>query len=206
MVVPAEPTLTSNPTLFARVQATPLTEFELAAIGRTMWFRNVGAAYSLMHGTRPQTVGYALTDSPVGLLGWIYEKLVQWTDGYEWTDDEILTWISIYYFSTAGPAAAQRIYFEGDIRSTRQDSTWERAGKHIPGSKVGIVRFAKEIVNTPKLWAQGMGEVLQDTEYERGGHFAATERPDAVVAELSKMFGKGGPAYGVVEGKTGYEN
>lgn len=206
MIVPAEPTLASNPTLFAKIQATPLSDFEKAGLARTQWFRTSGAAYSLMHNTRPQTVGYSLTDSPVGLLGWIYEKLVQWTDDYPWTDDEILTWISIYYFSTAGPAAPQRIYFEGDVRSTRENSSWERAGQHIQGSKLGVVRFPKEIVNTPKLWVQGMGDVVLDTEYERGGHFAATERPDALVAELRKMFGKGGPAYGVVGGKTGYES
>lgn len=62
--------------------------------------------------TKPQTIGYALADSPVALLTWIYEKLHDWTDDYPWTDDEILTWVSIYWFSTAGPAASVRIYYE----------------------------------------------------------------------------------------------
>ena len=44
--------------------------------------------YSMQHGTRPQTLGYGLSDSPVGLLAWIYEKLINWTDKYEWDDDE----------------------------------------------------------------------------------------------------------------------
>lgn len=62
--------------------------------------------------TKPQTIGYALADSPVALLAWIYEKLHDWTDDYPWTEDEILTWVSIYWFSTAGPAASVRIYYE----------------------------------------------------------------------------------------------
>lgn len=62
--------------------------------------------------SKPQTLAYALNDSPVALLAWIYEKLHDWTDSYPWTDDEIFTWISIYQFSRAGPGAAHRIYYE----------------------------------------------------------------------------------------------
>lgn len=62
--------------------------------------------------TKPQTLAYALNDSPVALLAWIYEKMHDWTDSYPWTDDEIFTWVSIYQFSTAGPGAAHRIYYE----------------------------------------------------------------------------------------------
>ena len=54
-----------------------------------------GAGYMYIQDTKPQTLGYGLADSPVGLLGWIYEKLVGWTDGYEWTDEEVLTWVYV---------------------------------------------------------------------------------------------------------------
>jgi hypothetical protein len=56
------------------------------------------------------------------------------------------------------------------------------------------------------LWVHTMGPVVYQSEYESGGHFAAWERPDAVVTDLRTMFGKDGGAYGCVAGKTGYEN
>ena len=146
MVTPAEPTLTSNPTLFAQVQATPLSDFEKKGLARSQWFRERGFAYARLHATRPQTIGYSLTDSPVGLLAWIYEKLVQWTDKYPWTDDEVLTWISIYYFSNGGPAAPQRSYFEENIGSAVDSSKWDKASEYLDGSKVGISRFPLEII------------------------------------------------------------
>ena len=64
------------------------TDREKADLARTEWFRSFGTGYLSLQSTQPQTIGYALTDSPVGLLSWIYEKLVQWTDEYKWDDDE----------------------------------------------------------------------------------------------------------------------
>ena len=54
-------------------------------------------------------------------------------------------------------------------------------------------------------WARTIGNVVFESEHESGGHFAAHEKPEALVSDLRKMFGKGGPAYGVVNGKDGYE-
>ncbi|EIW80956.1 alpha beta-hydrolase [Coniophora puteana RWD-64-598 SS2] len=61
---------------------------EKANLERAKWFRENGSGYSAEQGTCPQTLGYSLADSPVGLLSWIYEKLHVWTDNYPWTDDE----------------------------------------------------------------------------------------------------------------------
>lgn len=100
---------------------------EKAGFERTQWFQEQGFGYYKIQSTKPQTVGYALGDSPVALLAWIYEKLHDWTDGYEWTDDEVLDWISVYWFSTAGPAASVRIYYEslrGEYTSERTYKTW----------------------------------------------------------------------------------
>jgi hypothetical protein len=97
-----------------------LTDREKAGLERSSWFREEGFGYNLLQCTRPQTAGCAITARPVGLLAWIYEKLHDWTDGYPWTDDEALTWISIYYFSPAGAAASQRIYYENTHRTPRE--------------------------------------------------------------------------------------
>jgi hypothetical protein len=67
---------------------TGLTPSEKAGLERTKWVRTEGFGYMVQQSTQPQTLGYGLADSPVGLLGWIYEKLLNWTDDYPWTDDE----------------------------------------------------------------------------------------------------------------------
>jgi hypothetical protein len=144
-----------------------------------------------------------VADSPVGLLAWIYEKLHDWTDGYAWTDDEVLTWVSIYWFSTAGPAASQRIYYE-----SRHDATGHRAklAAYIADVKLGTAKFPKELMQFPKLWNKTLGPLVLASEHEHGGHFAAWERPDAIVQDLRHMFGRDGGAYAVVHGRTGFDD
>lgn len=66
----------------------PYTAREKAGIARRQWFAERGRGYFAEQSTQPQTIGYSLADSPVGLLTWIYEKLVNWTDDYPWDDDE----------------------------------------------------------------------------------------------------------------------
>ncbi|MCJ1290298.1 hypothetical protein MMC34_001834 [Xylographa carneopallida] len=91
-----KPSFFSNPILAIQHFLTPYSETEKKGLGRTQWFLQQGSGYRVLQGTKPQTLGYALADSPVGLLAWIYEKLHDWTDNYEWTPEEILTWVSIY--------------------------------------------------------------------------------------------------------------
>lgn len=80
-----------------------------------------GNGYFEIQKQRPATIGFALADSPVALLAWIYDKLVAWTDDYPWTDSEVCEWVSLYWFSRAGPAASVIIYheaFQGDVRAS----------------------------------------------------------------------------------------
>ncbi len=100
MPVPNHPHMPTHPDLFFRAQQTPLSGAEKAGLERTQWFLKEGSGYNILQRTKPQTIGYSMTDSPIGLLAWIYEKLHDWTDDYPFTDDEILTWVSIYWFST----------------------------------------------------------------------------------------------------------
>lgn len=123
------PSLFSHPLLAIQHQLVPYSQRERKSLQRNAWFANEGSGYRVLQATKPQTLGYALSDSPVALLAWILEKLHDWTDNYPWTDDEILTWVSIYAFSTAGPAASVRIYYEGvhqpglDLQSNPAPST-----------------------------------------------------------------------------------
>ncbi|RFU24501.1 hypothetical protein B7463_g11834, partial [Scytalidium lignicola] len=179
------------------------TPLELSLLERAKdWSSGSGRAYFAQMGTKPQTIGYSLADSPVGLLGWIYEKLIAWTDSYPWTDDEVLTWISIYYFSRAGPAAASFIYYESESGS-HSGEAWGRIQSYLD-VPTGLAYFPKEVADMPRLWAEAAGKVVLVSEHDKGGHFAAVERPDAIVKDLKEMFGKEGKAFGVVKGKSGY--
>ncbi|KAJ7600322.1 hypothetical protein C8J56DRAFT_769006 [Mycena floridula] len=82
------PQLLSEPVLYLRHLLTPYTAAEVAALDRVKWFGAHGRGYNEVQSTQPQTLGYSLADSPVGLLVWIYEKLRNWRDDYPWDDDE----------------------------------------------------------------------------------------------------------------------
>ncbi|KAF3760713.1 alpha/beta-hydrolase [Cryphonectria parasitica EP155] len=86
----------------------------IAGLRRGLNYASGGNDYYRLQSTRPQTVAFCLEDPPVGLLGWMYEKLIHWTDECQWTEDEVLTWASIYWFSRAGPVASVRTYFEAE--------------------------------------------------------------------------------------------
>jgi hypothetical protein len=77
-----------TPLLFLSHLLFSYTPEEKAGLERSKWFQEKGNGYMREQSTMPQTLGYSLTDSPVGLLAWIYEKLVNWTDNYSWDDDE----------------------------------------------------------------------------------------------------------------------
>ena len=198
--MPAEPTATTYPELHARVKATPLSESEIAGLRRTESFSKEGSGYLREQSTKPQTIGYSFADSPVGLLAWIYEKMHDWSNMYTWTDDEILTWVSIYYFSKAGPAATSLLYYEIE----HSDPPAFVAAQVYIDVPIGIARFSNDLILLPKLWNYTMGPIVLQSEYDSGGHFAAWERPDAIIKDLHTMFGEGGSAYGCVTGKSGY--
>jgi len=199
------PEFLKNPFLAAENALKPLSKREKDGVARSEWFKKEGFGYNLLHRTKPQTIGYALADSPVALLAWIYEKLHDWTDSYPWTDEEVCTWISIYWFSTAGPAANVRIYYEfgrsgfwGQRLSRDQILQWQST------VKIGISHFPKDISVMRSTWTRTVGNCVFERDHPTGGHFAAWERPDEIVGDLREMFGKGGGAYNVVHGRSGY--
>ncbi|KAI0027972.1 Alpha/Beta hydrolase protein [Vararia minispora EC-137] len=180
---------------YLRYMVTPLSQAERDGMERSLEFQKTGQGYFIEQATKPQTIGYSLTDSPAGLLAWIYEKLFTLTDSYPWTDDEILTWISIYWFSRAGPTSAGRLYYENRV-STKDLS------RYSVRVHTGFSYFPQEVIRPPKTWSRYLGKIVQEVEHEKGGHFAAWEVPELLVDDLRKMFGKGGPAYGLVQVKA----
>ena len=136
---------------------------------------NNRTGYNLIQSTKPQTVAYALHDSPVALLSWIYEKLHDWSDAYPWTDDEILTWISIYQFSRAGPGAAHRIYYEtmhttvNGNNAQNRACTYENLQQYNKNIILGLTYNPKELETVPRNWGRTLGNVVFEVENERGG-------------------------------------
>lgn len=202
------PKLFSNPILKLEHTFKSYNKREKEGFARTSWFFDEGSGYRAEQSTKPSTLGFALADSPVALLAWIYEKLHDWTDDYPWTEDEICTWVSIYWFSTAGPAASVRIYYEATHdwnKLGKKKITRERVAQWIGGGvKLGLSHFPRDLRVLPSTWTRTQGNVVFEKEHPSGGHFAAWERPENLVSDLREMFGKGGGAYGVVRGRTGY--
>ncbi|KAJ6599748.1 Alpha/Beta hydrolase protein [Mycena vulgaris] len=177
-----------------------LSAAEKAGLARSQEVERTGLGYFREQSSKPQTLGYALADSPAGLLAWIYEKLIAWTDKYPWDDDEVLTWISVYWFSRAGPAASLRIYYEVAAENGLLPPIYDIQ----PTIPLGFSYFPGELFSLPRSWVRRTGNVVFEAEHEMGGHFAAHEVPAILVDDLRKMFRRGGPAYGVVPGRTGY--
>ena len=168
----SKPTWRSNPISALQRSITPTSQRELDGLTRTRWFVNEGRGYFQEQSTKPQTLIYGLNDSPVALLAWIYEKLVAWTDSYPWTPDEVCTWVSIYWFSTAGPGASVRIYWEAQHPQPGMIPR-ERLFQWIGGVKIGSSHFPKELRPLPESWTHSQGPVVFTKTHERGGHFAA---------------------------------
>ena len=199
-----------NPLVFLQSLLTiPFSSADKAHLAATSDYLAQGNAYLRQQETRPQTLGYALHDSPVALLAWIYDKLHSWADSYPWTDDEILTWVSIYCFSVAGPAASVRIYYEAARNDSSSAvpglSTVEAISKPTPGNvKLAVAQFKKELIRVPMSWTGLAGSVVRAKQFDCGGHFAAWEVPELLATDLRNFLGRNGQAYRAVSGKDGY--
>ncbi|PIL23393.1 hypothetical protein GSI_14704 [Ganoderma sinense ZZ0214-1] len=112
----------------------------------------------------------------------------------------LIEWVSIYYFSRAGPAASTRIYFEMSNGGSQQISK-SPGWTSVP---LGVSYFPGEM-QLPRLWTHTIGNVVFESEHDAGGHFAAFEVPEKLAGDLRKMYRKGGPAHGVVPGRVGYD-
>jgi len=147
-------------------------------------------SYALMMGTRPQTVGYALTDSPAGLAAWMlgHPGFSRWT--YDSSDpekspDEVLDDITLYWLTNSAASSA-RLYWEAAGRSPILAAAEKTAEISLP---VAITVFADEIYRPPETWARrAYRNLIYFNEVDKGGHFAAWEQPALFSAELRAAF------------------
>lgn len=174
-----------------------LSDAERQALADTARWAEEASAYSKIQGTRPQTLAYALTDSPVGLLAWIAEKFREWSDCDGVPDaaidrDTLLTNVTVYWVTgTAGSSA--RMYYE----TMHSPGFQRREPVTVP---VGAAVFPKEMYRPIRRWAEESHRIVHWTEFDRGGHFAAMEQPDALVADVRAFFRGLRPPAGTVPG------
>ena len=148
------------------------------------WQRKEGA-FAAIQGSKPQTIAYGLNDSPSGLAAWIIEKFNSWSDdrGYienSFSKDELLTIISIYWFTqTAGSAA--RLYYE----SVRQAPVDKVVKINAP---THFAIFPEDCIQIPKSFGQRIYNIKSWNKMARGGHFPALEAPDLLAADIRGAF------------------
>ena len=167
-----------------------LTEAERSALASLEHGREWDSGYSREQATRPQTIGYSLVDSPVGLCAWIVEKFWAWTDcdGHPenaLTRDELLDNLMLYWLPGTGASSA-RLYWE----SSKQVNKWI-AGPTDDTVAVptGCSIFPKELQRPSRRWAaKRFLDIRHWNELDRGGHFAAFEQPKLFVDEVRSFF------------------
>jgi microsomal epoxide hydrolase len=188
-VIDAEHLVAMHVTMIASATVTPETAdldnpAERRALELAQRAQYELGAYALLQASRPQTLSYALADSPVGQLAWIVERFKDWTDSTDAPEDAVdrdtmLTNVMIYWLNaTAGSSA--RYYYEGA-------ATW---GAPEPDTDVPVaVAVMPHDLGIPvRRVAERNHNIVRWTEFERGGHFAAMEEPDLVIDDLRASF------------------
>ncbi|WP_442591940.1 epoxide hydrolase family protein [Pedobacter sp. AW31-3R] len=146
------------------------------------WIAQEGG-YMSIQSTKPQTLAYGLSDSPVGLAAWIIEKFRSWSDCNEdlqnsYSMDELITNVMIYWITNTIGTSVQ-MYFE----NTHSLSPMSKIG--VP---TGVGLFPKDILLPPRTWAEKNLNIVHWTEMPRGGHFAAMEEPFLFAEDITKFF------------------
>ncbi|SBV32190.1 putative epoxide hydrolase [uncultured Sphingopyxis sp.] len=162
-----------------------LSAKERGAFDQLEAFYRDNSAYAAMMNTRPQTIGYSLVDSPVGMAAWMYEKIAQWVHADGQPErvlgrDAILDDISLYWLTGTGASAA-RIYWE--------DHSNNFNARGIIDMPVAVSVFPGEIFRAPKSWAERCyTNLTYFNEVSDGGHFAAWEQPQLFAEEVRAAF------------------
>jgi pimeloyl-ACP methyl ester carboxylesterase len=183
------------PLVVPAVLPTQPTEEEQRALDGIDRYLDHMAGYADQMNTRPQTIGYALNDSPVALAMWMYEKFWEWTDNRgqpedALTRDQMLDDISLYWFTGTGTSSA-RLYWEG-VGSTIRDAGFfsnARASSERIQVPMGASLFPRETFRAPRAWAEAAWPSLfYWNEVDKGGHFAAFEQPAILATEIWQAF------------------
>jgi epoxide hydrolase len=176
-----------------------LTDGERVRLERMKEYKKTGTGYLEIQSTRPQTFGYALSDSPLAQLAWIVEKYQEWTDEDKALPedaiaiDQILTNVSLYWFTKTGASSAEMLYENmsmafnwGGDNNSAETNQW--TPPKVPSAMAVFGKKADESIL--KKLQSFMGEPDRYAFYEKGGHFPAMEVPEILVKDLRDFFAK----------------
>ena len=174
------------PSARIRPRSASLTDAEQARLDRLRHFMTEAVGYCQIQATRPQTLAYGLTDSPVGQLAWIVEKFKEWTDpAAELPEDavdrdQLLTNVMLYWLTgtagVLGPHCTTRAAHAGALGPSAE-----------PRCRPGW-RCSPRDVGDPRASPSASNNIVHWSEFDRGGHFAAMEAPDLLVGDVRAFF------------------
>jgi microsomal epoxide hydrolase len=165
--------------------ATPTAE-EKAYLAELAHWQREETGYMMIQGTKPQTLAYGLTDSPVGLAAWIIEKFRTWSDcggdvERRFSRDTLLTNVMLYWVTGAIGSSFWPYY-------ARQHSAWPISEQRPVKAPTAYASFPREILHPPRAWAERVYDIRRWTVMPSGGHFAALEEPEALAADIREFF------------------
>ncbi|WP_367127476.1 epoxide hydrolase family protein [Saccharothrix sp. HUAS TT1] len=165
-----------------------LTDQDMRRLGQLQHFDLELSGHVKLQASRPQTISYALTDSPVGQLAWIVEKYKDWTDSHLAPEDAVdrdlmLTIVSIFWLTATAGSSAQLYYESVDRANQNPVAGW--AGPWALTMPAGVAVFPHDIAPPIRRFAERvLPTITHWTEFDRGGHFAAAEEPDLFIADV----------------------
>jgi len=156
-------------------------------------FQKEETGYMQIQGTKPQTLGYALNDSPVGLAAWIVEKFRTWSDcggdvERRFTKDQLLTNITLYWVTETINSSVRLYYETMHNPALRGGVEGQLDAVFTVSVPTGAAVFPAEIYRPPRAWAERTYNIARWTEMPAGGHFAAMEEPAALVEDVRAFF------------------
>jgi hypothetical protein len=160
------------------------TPEEDECLAGTAAYNDDDSGYFKEQSTKPQTIGYALDDSPVGLAAWIVEKFRTWSDcdgdlERSFTKNQLIDNLMVYWL-TATAHSSVRMYYEFD--KGLKNGSLDLFSKVT--QPVGYARYPKEIMRTSRRWAEAQYDLIHFADMPRGGHFAAFEVPELFVPDV----------------------
>lgn len=165
------------------------TEQERENIAHMLQWQAEESAYGAIQRTKPQTLGFGLGDTPIGLLAWFVEKYHSWMDtsNYTMPDDEVLTFVMMHWIQGATPGL--RFYKASGQENLEGGPTRATAWKEYIKTPIGFSSFPKELARPPLDWVKAVANLQFYREHDRGGHFPSVECPELLIHDLRQWFG-----------------
>ena len=187
MVPVGPPPVYKNPLVMGRLILSSFmySAVEKNSLARFMQFEKEMNGYLKVQSTRPQSLGFGLGDSPIGLLGWLVEKYHEWMDveNYDMPDDEVLAFVMMHWMQGATPGLR---YYKAGF----SEPNFSKAGfTGYAYQPCGVSVFPKELFAPPRDWVSPVMNVQFWKEHDKGGHFASVESPSEFVEDLQEFFG-----------------